>query len=54
MSEPDGHGKELVRTTAVYSFGTLFTQVVSFLLLPLYTRYLGPEDYGNLSRLRFP
>ena len=51
MSESEGHGKELVRTTAVYSFGTLFTQVISFLLLPLYTRYLGPEDYGNLSLL---
>ena len=51
MSQSGGHGKELLRTTAVYSFGTLFTQVISFLLLPLYTRYLGPADYGVLSLL---
>ncbi len=33
----------------VYTLGTVLTQFVSFLLLPLYTRYLGPEDYGILS-----
>ena len=43
------HQKELLSSTAVYSLGTLLTQFISFLLLPLYTRYLGPTEYGILS-----
>lgn len=43
------HIRELIGTTAIYSAGTLLTQFVSFLLLPLYTRYLTPADYGVLS-----
>lgn len=43
------HIRELLGTTAIYSAGTLLTQFVSFLLLPLYTRYLTPADYGVLS-----
>lgn len=43
------HIRELLGTTAIYSAGTLLTQFVSFLLLPLYTRYLTPTDYGVLS-----
>lgn len=43
------HIRELLGTTAIYSAGTLLTQFVSFLLLPLYTRYLKPADYGVLS-----
>lgn len=45
------HQREILSSTAIYSLGTLLTQFVSFLLLPLYTRYLGPEDYGVLSLL---
>lgn len=45
------HLKELLGTTAIYSAGSLLTQLVSFLLLPLYTRYLTPADYGTLSLL---
>ena len=32
-----GHQKEILSTTAVYTLGTVLTQFVSFLLLPLPT-----------------
>ena len=39
-----GHG-------AWYLLGSLLTKASSFLLLPVYTRYLSPSDYGVLSSL---
>ena len=38
--------KKLTKGTIVYLFGTIGSKLVSFLLLPLYTRYLPPEAYG--------
>lgn len=35
--------------TIYYSLGELLPKVISFLLLPLYTRYLSPSDYGIVS-----
>ena len=34
-----------------YLLGSLLTKASSFLLLPVYTRYLSPSDYGVLSSL---
>jgi O-antigen/teichoic acid export membrane protein len=34
-----------------YGLGTVIGQIVSFLMLPLYTRYLSPVDYGVLAML---
>jgi O-antigen/teichoic acid export membrane protein len=34
-----------------YSFGTVIQRVLSLLLLPIYTRYLTPEDYGIVGLL---
>jgi O-antigen/teichoic acid export membrane protein len=42
---------DLLRHLFVYGVGDVATQIVSFLLLPLYVRYLSPEDYGVLSLL---
>lgn len=39
--------KELVKNTAILIVGKLFTQFLSFFLLPLYTRYLPTEEYGT-------
>lgn len=36
----------LARGTAVYGLGTAANRVVTFLLLPVLTRYLAPGDYG--------
>ena len=41
----------LVRNVAIYGLGDAATSIVSFLLLPVYVRYLSPEDYGVISLL---
>lgn len=41
----------LVRNVAIYGLGDAATSIVSFLLLPIYVRYLTPEDYGVISLL---
>lgn len=35
--------------TAAYGVGIVATKVLSFLLLPLYTRFLSPADYGVIQ-----
>lgn len=44
-----GKEKELVKNTAIITFGKLCTQMVSFLLLPLYTTALSAEEYGIID-----
>jgi O-antigen/teichoic acid export membrane protein len=41
----------LFRNVAIYGLGDAATSIVSFLLLPLYVRYLTPEDYGVIGLL---
>jgi len=41
----------LLRHTAVYSVGQLLARTGSVLLLPVYTRYLTPSDYGTIAIL---
>jgi O-antigen/teichoic acid export membrane protein len=41
----------LFRNLAIYGLGDVATSIVSFLLLPIYVRYLTPEDYGVISLL---
>lgn len=41
-----GKGKELAKNTAIISVGKMCTQMVSFLLMPLYTKILTTEEYG--------
>src|SRR4051794_19021980 len=43
--------KELVRHSAVYGLGSIVARVLAGLLLPLYTRYLSPSDYGLIETL---
>jgi O-antigen/teichoic acid export membrane protein len=43
--------KELLRHSALYGLGNLVARIVSVLLLPLYTRYLSPTDYGLIETL---
>src|SRR5918994_7552178 len=43
--------KELLRHSAIYGFGSIVARVVAVLLLPLYTRYLSPSDYGLIETL---
>ncbi len=41
--------KEISKDTLVYGFGQGLNGLISFLLLPIYTQYLSPTDYGYLS-----
>src|SRR5215216_8082963 len=43
--------KELVRHSAIYGLGSIVARVIGVLLLPLYTRYLTPADYGLIETL---
>ena len=44
-----GRTKELAVNTGILTVGKLCTQFVSFLLLPLYTALLSPEEYGTVD-----
>ena len=43
--------RELSKNLAIYGVGDVAIQIVNFLLLPLYVRYLSPADYGILGLL---
>jgi O-antigen/teichoic acid export membrane protein len=43
--------RRLASHSALYGAADVFTNVVNFLLLPLYTAYLSPADYGDLALL---
>jgi len=43
--------KQLGRDSFVYGMGDALKRMVVFLLLPVYTRYLTPSDYGQLELL---
>jgi hypothetical protein len=43
--------KNLFQNLAVYGLGDAATSIASLLLLPIYTRYLTPEDYGVITML---
>ncbi|MBU1076078.1 MAG: oligosaccharide flippase family protein, partial [Spirochaetes bacterium] len=40
---------KIFKDTFYYSLGTIVPQFLNFLLLPLFTRYLSPEDYGIIN-----
>src|SRR4051794_4564013 len=41
----------LLSDVAVYGVSSLLGQVIGFLLLPLYTRYLTPKDQGVVAMM---
>ncbi|NIN01585.1 MAG: oligosaccharide flippase family protein [candidate division Zixibacteria bacterium] len=43
--------KKLVKHSMIYGLGSLLNRLLGFVLLPIYTRYLTPTDYGILSLL---
>jgi O-antigen/teichoic acid export membrane protein len=42
----------LIKNTAVYAFGNILPQLFGFVLLPLYTQYLTPNDYGIVTSMQ--
>lgn len=49
-AKPSSGGKILKHST-IYMIGTLSRQLASFLMLPVYTHYLTPADYGVVGLL---
>ncbi len=51
MTNPSvlGDVKSLIGKSAIYGFGSILLRAFGFVLLPLYTRYLTPADYGVLA-----
>lgn len=45
-SRPLNRGASLVKNTLIYFIGNFSSRILVFLLLPLYTNYLSPSDYG--------
>ena len=45
--------KRLARVSLIYGAGTIINRFISFLLLPVFTKYLTPADYGVSSILAF-
>src|SRR5215469_7816148 len=43
--------RELIKKTGIYSIGMISGRAISVLLLPVYTRFLTPADYGVLELL---
>ncbi len=44
--------KSFIGETLIYGLGGIFSRVFVFFLIPLYTQYLGKEDYSNLIMLQ--
>ena len=45
--------RDLIKDSLTYGASGLLGQLIGFLLLPLYTQYLTPRDYGILALVIF-
>ncbi|MGQ9424683.1 lipopolysaccharide biosynthesis protein [Gilvimarinus sp. F26214L] len=43
--------KRMLKHSSIYAIGNLSRQLVGFVMLPVYTRYLSPADYGVVGLL---
>jgi O-antigen/teichoic acid export membrane protein len=46
-----GQLRRLGKHSAIYGLGGLVSRIIAVVLLPVYTRYLTPEDYGQIETL---
>ena len=53
LTAPAGNAtfRRLGRETVIYGLGVILGRAVSFLMLPVYTRFLSPSDYGIIQLL---
>lgn len=42
----------LIKNTSIYAIGNILPQAANLVLLPLYTKYLSPEDYGIVNSMQ--
>lgn len=45
--------KNMAKHSSYYALGNILRQLVGFIMLPIYTRYLAPGDYGVIGLLTF-
>lgn len=45
--------KQMLKHSSIYAVGNFSRQIVGFIMLPIYTRYLTPADYGVVGLLVF-
>ena len=43
--------RNLLKGTIIYAIGNLGTKIITFLIVPLYTYYISPDDLGNYDLL---
>lgn len=43
---------KIIKNASFYTIGNILPQAVGFIILPLYTRFLSPSDYGIVSSLQ--
>ena len=48
---PKGAYRDLLKHSGIYGLGAIVTRLASILLLPFYTRYLQPAEYGCIALL---
>lgn len=46
-----GRTETLVKNTAILSVGTICTKILTFVMVPLFSRWLSTEDYGDFDLL---
>src|SRR5919201_4523602 len=51
MADLSAQLKRLGKHSVIYGLGGLVSRILAVLLLPLYTRYLSPSDYGKVETL---
>lgn len=44
---------QMVKHSSIYAIGNISRQMIGFIMLPIYTRYLSPSDYGVIALLIF-
>ena len=42
----------IIKNTTIYTIGNILPQAAGFFLLPIYTKYLTPADYGIVSSMQ--
>lgn len=53
QSKESSNSGAVVKHSFIYAVGNIARQLAGFLMLPIYTRYLSPEDYGVVGLLAF-
>jgi O-antigen/teichoic acid export membrane protein len=53
MANSESNAGRFLKHSTIYAIGNVSRQMVGFLMLPLYTRFLTPADYGVVGLLTF-